>query len=200
MAQSCSPGARRREGPGELAEVEAEASRDGSGACDPKHDFPWPLGKRGHTSEPHPLLGTRCLRPGLQGCSRQGEENRWVRAAGPTSAPTRTKTSCSPQPEVVCLQTAVSALATVLRLPGQQRLSVCLPRPPPRLHLWPPPGPTVCANPPDLHSGSPQMQCQQTTPDRWNGQWQFRRKRRSGDIQLWGEPTAGEVFGHIPEA
>lgn len=170
-------------------EAEAKASRDGSGACDPKHDFPRPLGNRGHTSEPHPLLGTRCLRLGLQGCSGQGKGNRGVRAAGPTSAPTRTKTSCSPQPEVVCLQTTVFALATVLCLPGQQRLSVCLPRPPPRLHLWPPPGPTVCANLPALHSSSPQMQCQQTAPDQWNSQWQFRKKHRSGDTQLLGGPA-----------
>ena len=67
VAQSCSPVARQREGPAELAEVEAEAkaSRDESGACDPEDNFPPPLGKRAHTSEPRPLLETRCLRPGL---------------------------------------------------------------------------------------------------------------------------------------
>lgn len=106
------------------------------------HILFWRLGAsgRGFTS---PLLS----QPQFQGCSRQEEENRGVRAAGPTPALTRTKTSCSPQPEVVCLQTTVFALATVLCLPGQQRLSVCLPRPPPRLHLWPPPGPSWCKFP-----------------------------------------------------
>ena len=77
---------------------------------------------RGFTS---PLLS----QPQFQGCSRQEEENRGTRAAGPTPALTGTKTSCSPRPEAVCLQTAAFALATVLCLPGQQRQSVCPPRP-----------------------------------------------------------------------
>lgn len=90
-----------------------------------------------------------------------------------------------PQLKAVYLQTAVFGWPLFSCLPGQQRPSVCLPRPPHRLHLWPPPRPNACANRLALCRGSSHMESEQT-PLQISGSSGGSGR---GGIQLWGRPA-----------